>query len=82
MFAKQYYTLVAGLKEWALDADTKGFDAREIIDSVVEQLDGRDADAVRMRIHSKVTTILNSAFVILNFFESSLLWRKNDESTQ
>ncbi len=48
MFAKQYYTLVAGLKEWALDADTKGFDAREIIDSVVEQLDGRDADAVRM----------------------------------
>ena len=29
-----------------------------------------------MRIHSKVTTILNSAFVILNFFDSSLLWRK------
>ena len=31
MFANQYYCLVASLKEYTLDSDTKGFDAREIV---------------------------------------------------
>ena len=30
MFAEEYYCLVASLKEYALDADTKGFDAAAI----------------------------------------------------
>ncbi len=48
MFEKQYYTLVAGLKEWALDADTKGFDAREIIGEIAEQLTDKDLQAVKL----------------------------------
>ena len=30
MFATDYYCLVAGLREYALEADTKGFDARQV----------------------------------------------------
>lgn len=48
MFATEYYYLVAGLREWTLDSDAKGFDAREIIDDIVEQLTKRDREAVRM----------------------------------
>ncbi|MBQ8863665.1 MAG: DUF2764 family protein [Rikenellaceae bacterium] len=48
MFSNQYYTLVAGLKEWALDADTKGFDARAIVDSVMEELSAGDARVARL----------------------------------
>ena len=32
MFANNYYALVAGLREYALDADTIGFDAQSIVD--------------------------------------------------
>ena len=45
---KNYYCLVAGLREYTLDADTKGFDAREIIDEILEELSGADAKAVRL----------------------------------
>ena len=31
MFEKNYYSLVAGLREYTLDADVKGFDATEIV---------------------------------------------------
>lgn len=48
MFATQYYTLVASLREYALDADTKGFDAREIIDSILEGVSAADARRVRL----------------------------------
>lgn len=48
MLSNQYYCLVAGLKEWALDADTKGFDARAIVDAVIEELSAGDARAVRL----------------------------------
>lgn len=34
MFERNYYSLVAGLKEYALEADNKGFDAREIIETI------------------------------------------------
>lgn len=40
--AKNYYTLVAGLREYALGADHKGLDARAVIDDIREQLSGRD----------------------------------------
>ena len=48
MFEKNYYSLVAGLKEYALDADTKGFDAAEIVAEIVEDLSESDAAAVRL----------------------------------
>ena len=43
-----YYCLVAGLKEYTLDADTKGFDAREIIAEIEEELSGADLKAVHL----------------------------------
>ena len=48
MFAKQYYSLVASLREYSLDADTKGFDARAIIDEILEGVSRRDARTVRL----------------------------------
>ena len=38
MFATNYYTLVAGFREYQLDADRKGFDAQEIRAEVMENL--------------------------------------------
>ena len=38
MFEKNYYCLVAGLREYALDSETKGFDAKEIISQIEEEL--------------------------------------------
>ncbi|MCM1151394.1 MAG: DUF2764 domain-containing protein [Alistipes sp.] len=48
MFATNYYTLVAGLREYALDADTKGFDAGAIVSEIFEALTERDAKQVRL----------------------------------
>ena len=48
MFENNYYTLVAGLREYTLDSDTKGFDAREIISEILDELSKSDADAVRL----------------------------------
>lgn len=48
MFEKNYYCLVAGLREYALDSDTKGFDAREIIAEILEEVSSDDAEAVRL----------------------------------
>ena len=49
MFTTNYYCLVAGLKEYSLDADTKGFDAKAIVGEILEGVDGADADAVRAK---------------------------------
>ena len=48
MFATQYYCLVASLKEYALDADTKGFDARAIVSGILEEVNRGDAREVRL----------------------------------
>lgn len=45
--AKNYYCLVAGLREYSLDGDAKGFDAREVIDEIAEELSREDALALR-----------------------------------
>lgn len=45
---KNYYCLVAGLREYTLDADTKGFNARDIIAEIEEELSGADLRAVRL----------------------------------
>ena len=48
MFATNYYTLVAGFREYALDADRKGFDALEIRSDVMENLEQQDRRAVEL----------------------------------
>ncbi len=48
MFATEYYCLVAGLKEYALDADTKGFDARAIVGAILDEVSDSDAREVRL----------------------------------
>lgn len=48
MFGSEYYCLVAGLREYALDADTKGFDAQAIVAEVLEGVSRYDAAAVRL----------------------------------
>ena len=42
-----YYCLVASLKEYTLDADTKGFDAKAVVEEILEELSAADAKAVR-----------------------------------
>lgn len=48
MFGTEYYTLVAGLREYTLDADTKGFDARAIVGEILDAVTDKDAQAVRL----------------------------------
>ena len=48
MFANEYYCLVASLKEYALDAATKGFDARAIVSGILEDVSRGDAREVRL----------------------------------
>ncbi|MEG1671972.1 MAG: DUF2764 family protein [Alistipes sp.] len=48
MFKPDYYCLVAGLKEYTLDADTKGFDARAIIEDMLDEVVAADAAEVRL----------------------------------
>ena len=48
MFENNYYSLVAGLREYTLESDTKGFNAREIVDEILEALSSSDANAVRL----------------------------------
>lgn len=48
MFSTEYYYLVAGLREWTLDSDTKGFDVREILDEIFEELTTEDRQAVEL----------------------------------
>lgn len=48
MFATDYYCLVAGLKEYALDAETKGFDAKAIVGEILDSLTAADASQVRL----------------------------------
>lgn len=48
MFKTEYYSLVAGLREYALDADAKGFDAGAIVAEILEGITGADAAEVRL----------------------------------
>ena len=48
MFSTEYYYLVAGLREWTLDSDTKGFDVREIVDDILDELSKSDRAAVKL----------------------------------
>lgn len=48
MFANNYYTLVAGFREYALDGDVKGFDVEEILADVEEALSASDWRAVEL----------------------------------
>lgn len=46
MFSTEYYYLVASLRDWSLDSDTKGFDVREILDEIMENLTTSDRRCV------------------------------------
>ena len=48
MFSTEYYYLVAGLREWTLESDTKGFNVREIVDEIRAELTKRDREAVKL----------------------------------
>lgn len=48
MFAKEYYSLVAGLREYTLDGDAKGFDAAAIVAGICDELTASDAAQVRL----------------------------------
>ncbi|MBQ7791804.1 MAG: DUF2764 family protein [Rikenellaceae bacterium] len=48
MFEKNYYCLVAGLREYTLDADNKGFDAREVINEIREELSKHDRHSLEL----------------------------------
>ena len=48
MFSSNYYTLVAGFREYALDAETKGFDIADILAEVEQSLSAKDWKAVEL----------------------------------
>ena len=48
MSGKNYYALVAGLKEYALDAENKGFDIEELRNEIMENISAGDAAKVRL----------------------------------
>ena len=48
MFRTNYYSLVAGLREYALDGENKGFDAAAIIGEILDTVNASDARQVRM----------------------------------
>ncbi len=48
MFATNYYTLVAGFREYTLDADRKGFDVEAIRAEVLESVTKADSEAVSL----------------------------------
>lgn len=48
MSSRNYYSLVAGLREYALDADTKGFDAKGIVEEILDGVCASDASEARL----------------------------------
>ena len=48
MFGSNYYALVAGFREYALDVETKGFDIEDILTEVEEVLSAKDWQSVRL----------------------------------
>lgn len=48
MFSKNYYSLVSGFREYALDSESKNFDIGEILEEVGETLSARDMRCVEL----------------------------------
>ena len=48
MFRTNYYSLVAGLREYALDGENKGFDAAAIVGEILDTVTAADARQVRL----------------------------------
>lgn len=48
MFGTNYYALVSGFREYALDAETKGFDIEAILAEIEETVSVRDMKCVRL----------------------------------
>lgn len=86
--AKNYYCLVAGLREYTLDGDAKGFDAREVIEEIAAELSREDARALRgwMLFHdvSNMANIANGreAFSTLGNFSREELEEQLAQPTE
>ena len=48
MFGRNYYALVAGLREYALDSDTKGFDVEALKSEIIEAVSASDARDIHL----------------------------------
>lgn len=48
MFSNNYYTLVAGFREYTLDAETKGFDIEEILAEVEQSVSAKDWQTISL----------------------------------
>ncbi|MDE6865555.1 MAG: DUF2764 domain-containing protein, partial [Alistipes sp.] len=48
MFRTNYYSLVAGLREYALDGENKGFDVAAIVAEILDGVKASDARQVRL----------------------------------
>lgn len=48
MFGTNYYALVSGFREYALDAETKGFDIEAILAEIEETVSERDMKCIRL----------------------------------
>lgn len=48
MFGRNYYCLVAGLREYTLESEKKGFDAPAIVDEIREELSAADRKAMEL----------------------------------
>lgn len=46
--AKNYYSLVAGLREYAIEGEHKGFDAHYIIEEILEELSSSDTESLKL----------------------------------
>ena len=64
MFASNYYALVAGLKEYTLDAENKGFDAKEILDEMIAADAAEEAAKADMAAAAKGDSLLQRKYVI------------------
>ena len=75
MFATEYYCLVAGLKEYSLDADTKGFDAKAIVGEILDGVSKQQSWIEQFRQYENVTELTRPMVIHLieriNIFEDS-----------
>ena len=46
--AKNYYSLVAGLREYAVEGEHKGFDAHYIVEEIVSELSDSDVESLKL----------------------------------
>lgn len=81
MFSNNYYSLVAGLRTWALESDTKGFDLKSILSDIEEGVSKKDWKAVKLLYTYYDVENLVSRFSGSESF-NPLGWMTRDEVAQ